>query len=217
MLISHTHSFIFFHVAKVAGTSIRHVLEPYTQEPEHFKIKRPVKTINGEPNPVYQMWDSMINHATVKQTQRQFPEECARYQTFAFVRNPWDWHVSMYHFLLKQTENPHYPAIKQAGSFRHYMDWVVTENKPYPKGATRLQKTMLVDENNQIAVDHIGRYENLAEDFKKITEQIGIEASLPALNRSSHKKYQDYYDSYTEKLVAKHFAEDIDAFEYTFK
>ena len=216
MLISNTHSFIFFHVAKVGGISIRHALMPYTQEPERFKMRRPPKEINGKTNPLYAIWDSALTHATVQQTQKALPEEFETFYKFAFVRNPWDWHVSMYHFLLKQTENHRYDLITHFGSFRKYMEWVITENKPFPKGATKFQNTMLKDASGNIAVDEIGRFETLSEDFANISARLGIEASLPKLNYSQHKHYQNYYDTSTKKLVEKHFAEDIELFKYTF-
>ncbi len=217
MLISHPHAFIFIHVAKVAGTSIKHTLAPYVQEPEHFVIKRPLKTINGAANPMYQMWDSMIAHATAKQTRKQLPEQFQNYFSFAFVRHPWDWQVSMYHFLLKQPENPFYPDIVNAGSFRNYMDWIIAEDKPYPKGAPKKQITMLTDEDGKIIVDYIGRYENLCPDFSHVMRQVGLQGiGLPNLNHSKHSDYRQYYDSYTKKLVAKHYEEDIEAFKYTF-
>ena len=216
MLISNTHSFIFFHVAKVGGISIRHALSPYTQEPECFRINRPPREINNKPNPLYAIWDSALTHATVKQTQKALPEAFETYHKFAFVRNPWDWHVSMYHFLLNQPENRRFEMIKGFGGFKPYMEWVVTEDKPFPKGATKLQSTMLVDTNGNIAVDEIGRFENLSEDFNAITARLGIQASLPKLNYSTHKRYQDYYDDKTRKLVEQHFAQDIDLFKYHF-
>lgn len=216
MLISYSHSFIFFHVAKVAGISIRQALEPYTEDPERFKIKRPKPEINGVPNRLYELWSSTLTHATVQQTQQSLPDEFNNFYKFAFVRNPWDWQVSMYHFLLKETENPRYQTIKELGSFTRYLEWVVDTEKPFPKGATKLQKSMLVDGNGNVAVDEIFRFENLSEDFQKISGKLAIQASLPKLNYSNHKKYQDYYDDYSRKFVAKHFAEDIDLFKYTF-
>lgn len=216
MLISYSHSFIFFHVAKVAGISIRQALEPYSEEPERFKIKRPRPVINGEENRLYELWSSSLIHATVQQTQKALPKEFDRFYKFAFVRNPWDWQVSMYHFLLKETENPRYQTIKELGSFTRYLEWVIETEKPFPKGATKLQKDMLVDVDGNIAVDQIFRFENLSDDFKSIAKELGIETALPKLNYSNHKKYQDYYDDYSKSLVAKHFAEDIDLFEYTF-
>lgn len=216
MLISYSHSFIFFHVAKVAGISIRQALEPYTQDPERFKIKRPLPEINGTPNRLYELWSSTLTHATVQQTQQALPKEFDQFYKFAFVRNPWDWQVSMYHFLLKETENPRYQTIKELGSFTRYLEWVIDTEKPFPKGATKLQKSMLIDKSGNIAVDKICRFENLSDDFNKLSEELNIKASLPKLNYSNHNKYQDYYNDYNRDLVAKHFAEDIDLFEYTF-
>ncbi len=216
MLISYTHSFIFFHVAKVAGISIRQALAPYTQEPEHFKVRRPPREIDGKPNVLYDIWSSTLTHATVRQTQKALPREFSQSYKFAFVRNPWDWQVSMYYFLLKETDNPRYETVESLGSFKNYLEWVVNEDKPFPKGATKLQKSMLVDEHGRIAVDEIGRFEHLAVDFQTITAKLGIRASLPRLNHSNHKSYQDYYDAHSKMLVAKYFAEDIDLFEYTF-
>jgi hypothetical protein len=218
MLISHTHSFIFFHVAKVAGISIREALVPYTQEPERFRMRRPPREIQGKPNPLYQIWDSALTHATAKQTQKALPNEFQRYYKFAFVRNPWDWQVSMYHFLLKKTENPRYKTIRALGSFQNYLEWVVklTEERPFPKGATKLQKNMLVDHENKVAMDEIGRFESLEADFQRITTKLGISANLPKRNYSHHQDYRGYYHAQTRKLVATHFAEDIDLFKYTF-
>lgn len=158
----------------------------------------------------------MLTHATVQQTQRALPKEFDQFYKFAFVRNPWDWQVSMYHFLLKETENPRYQTIKDLGSFTSYLEWVIDTEKPFPKGATKFQKDMLVDTSGNIAVDKVFRFENLSDDFQSISKELEIEASLPKLNYSNHKKYQDYYDDYSKNLVAKHFAEDIDLFKYTF-
>lgn len=216
MLISDTHSFIFFHVAKVAGISIREALLPYTKEPAHFKIKCPPKVINGKPNKLYEVWQSSLTHATAKDTRKALPGEFEKFYKFAFVRNPWDWQVSMYHFLLKEKENPRYQKIKELGSFRNYLDWLANEKKPFPKGATRLQKDMLTDHAGNLIIDRVGRFENLAEDFKEITSSLNIEATLKTRNSSTHKHYKEYYDTYSRKLVTQQFAEDIDLFEYTF-
>ncbi len=217
MLLSYSHSFIFFHVAKVAGISIREALSPYTQEPERFRVRRPPKEINGQPNRLYEIWASTLVHATVRQTQRALPKEFDAFYKFAFVRNPWDWQVSMYHFLLRETDNPVYDKVSSFGNFEKYLEWVIQEQSPFPKGATKLQKSMLIDNNGGLGVDKVGRFEDLQTDFVDITRTLGISASLPKLNTSGHKRYVDYYNSRTRKLVATHFAEDIDLFKYTFQ
>ena len=106
MLISYTNNFIFFHVAKVAGLSIREALAPYVQLPKRFKVSRPLKMIRGKPNPLYAIWENTLLHATARDAKKELGEETYNtFYKFAFVRNPWDWQVSMYHFILKESKH----------------------------------------------------------------------------------------------------------------
>ncbi len=218
MLISYSHRFIFFHVAKVAGLSIRDALQPYTEEPAHFKTQRPAKLIDGKSNPLYSMWDAMLTHATAQATQAELPAEIFQnFYKFAFVRNPWDWQVSMYHFLLKETTNPKYPIVKALAGFEEYLQWVINTPYPYPKRATKLQKDMLVDAQGKLLVDYLGRFESLTQDFNQVCQQIGIQAELPSLNQSKHKPYTEYYTPQTRQLVADYYRADIELFGYQFE
>ena len=100
MLISHSHRFIFFHVAKTGGMSVRKALLPYTEEPARFKIKRPPAHKAGRPNPFYAIWEALLLHATARDAQKELPATVFdEYYKFAFVRNPWDWQVSMYNII----------------------------------------------------------------------------------------------------------------------
>jgi hypothetical protein len=216
MLISYTHQFIFFHVAKVAGLSIRQALEPYIELPEKFKIKRPPQTVNGQPNPLYVMWESSLTHAKAQDTQKELGAAYDKFFKFAFVRNPWDWQVSMYHFLLKETANPRYELVKACGNFENYLEWVIATKNPYPKGATKLQSALITNSQGQLMVDFIGRFETLSEDFASICDILHLAASLPHINQSSHRDYRSYYTDYTRQLIADHFATDIAMFGYTF-
>lgn len=217
MLISHSHRFIFFHVAKTGGLSVRSALLPYTEEPDKFKIKRPPAQKAGRPNPFYAVWEALLLHATACDAQKELPEALFKgYYKFAFVRNPWDWQVSMYHFILNEPTHVRHDLVAALGSFDRYLDWVVATPSPYPKGATKHQHETLVDSSGCLLVDHIGRYETLAPDFAQICRQLGLTAQLPHLNRSKHRNYQSYYNERSRQMVAEHFATDIHLFGYTF-
>ncbi|MBF0240767.1 MAG: sulfotransferase family 2 domain-containing protein, partial [SAR324 cluster bacterium] len=181
MLISYTHKFIFFHVAKVAGLSIKDALKDYAQEPEKFKVRRPAKIINGKPNPFYEMWDSFMTHVKAGDAQKELPAEIFnQFYKFAFVRNPWDWQVSMYHFIMKETNHINHELVKSMSGFGDYLKWIVsTPKNPYAKGATTLQNDMLIDQDGKIIVDFVGRYESLTQDFQKICQRLQINATLP--------------------------------------
>lgn len=218
MYISYSQRFIFVHIAKVAGLSIKQGLQAYAGEPEMFKIQRPPPELNGKPNRMYQMWESVVVHAKAKDIKKQMGAEFDDYFKFSFVRNPWDWQVSMYHFLLKETDNPHYEKVKAMSGFDEYLEWIVSteEKTPYPKYATKFQKDMLLDTEGHFLVDFIGRYETLAEDFARLCNLLQIKASLPHLNKSQHRDYSSYYNDHSRQLVAEHFKDDIALFGYHF-
>lgn len=218
MLISHSHRFIFFHVAKTGGMSVRDTLLPYTQEPEHFKIHRPLPHKNGKPNPFYTVWEALLLHARASEAQRELPTELFQnYFKFAFVRNPWDWQVSMYHFILNEPTHIRYSQVAALGSFARYLDWVVSTPSPYPKGAAKHQHEAITDGEGRLLVDFVGHYETLEQDFAQVCHEVGVVAHLPHLNRSSHRPYWTYYNEETQQTVAEHFARDIEMFGYAFR
>lgn len=217
MLISYSHKFIFFHVTKAAGTSIKEALKDYAQEPEHFKIARPPETIEGQPNKFYEMWESLLWHAKARDAKKELADEIYdRFYKFAFVRNPWDWQISYYHFILKEPTHIRHELVNNMSGFEEYLEWVIQTKNPFPKGATKLQKEIITDYDGNVIVDFIGRYEALSQGFQHICKVLNIDASLPHLNRSKHQDYRSYYTETTCKLVAEYFREDIDLFGYTF-
>lgn len=217
MLISYSHQFIFFHVTKAAGTSVKAVLEPYAQQPEKFKINRPPRMLGEQINPLYEMWASSLWHAKARDMQKELSEEVYNnFYKFSFVRNPWDWQVSYYHFILKEKDHVRHELVKSLDGFEEYLEWVISTKNPFPKGATKLQKDLITDLEGKIIVDFVGRYETLEADFDLVCQRLNIKASLPCLNKSKHRDYREYYNNRTRKLVEKHFQDDIALFGYTF-
>lgn len=74
-MISDAYQFIFIHINKTGGTSIEKVFERNADQR-----------------------DVPLKHASVSEIQAQYPQAFARYFKFSFVRNPWDWLVSRYHW-----------------------------------------------------------------------------------------------------------------------
>ena len=217
MLISYSHRFIFVHIGKTGGMSIREVLKPYAQEPEKFKIPRPPRQNGDLYNPLYTVWETLLLHPKARDAQKELPPEVFNtFFKFAFVRNPWDLQVSMYHFILREPTAARHDEIKKLGSFDAYVEWVVATPDPYPKGISKLQRDMITCAQGKLLVDYIGRYETLPLDFGHISQLLQIDATLPHRNRSEHQDYRTYYNQHTQKLVAQHFQADIELFNYTF-
>ena len=83
--------------------------------------------------------------------------------------------------------------------------------RPWPQ-------TKWIKNDGKIAVDFVGRFENLDADFQVICEALGINPvpKLPHFNPGEHRPYQEYYDDETRAIVADVYADDIETFGYTF-
>ncbi len=128
---------------------------------------------------------------------------------FAFVRNPYDWIVSMYCYL-QQTESHRYSNLIQQMTFSEYLDFEIKRNK-------RHQHEFICDASGHLAVDFIGRFERLDDDFTQVMNRLGLDVSLPHINASKRRDYRDYYDDETRAKVATHWHRDISLFDYQFE
>ena len=217
MLISDSNRFLFIHIGKTGGMSMRSALQPFAVEPEKFVIRRPARMVGDRPNPLYTVWETLLLHVKARDAKRELPHGVFdSLFKFAFVRNPWDLQVSMYHFILREPKAPRHGEVKALGGFEAFIDWVAATPDPFPKGITKLQGDMITSSDGKMLMDFIGTYENLERDFAYIGQKIGIDAVLPRVNQSRHNDYRTYYNARTRELVAHHFKQDIELFGYTF-
>ena len=100
-------------------------------------------------------------------------------------------------------------------SFSDYIKWSISINP-------RRQIDFVADEDGNIIVDYIGRFESINEDLEFIQNKLNIQNStnkLPSLNVSTNREFRDYrkyYNDKTKMLVGEYFRKDIETFEYAF-
>lgn len=209
MLISHSKKFIFIHIYKVAGTSISNALSKYCDYSN--KTKNPLKRLRQFTGATPKLYiNDFDGHIKARDLQNRIPNEIfEKYYKFAFVRNPWDWQVSLYHFALQTPGHHQHQLTKGLGSFEKYLEWRVFED-------LNLQKDFVVNERGEIILDYIGKMESINQDFSKICTEIGLpEIQLPHRNKSSRDVFKKYYTPYTSGLIEKYFASDIELFGYS--
>ncbi len=208
MLLSRAHRFLFIHVCKTGGTSVRRALAPYADRPGRpprpWARWRPGLPPAADPCPL------LPAHATAAEARAALPaalfDGCFK---FAFVRNPWDWQVSWYHFLRRDTGHPQHALASRMAGFADFLRWRARHDP-------LLQKSFLTDAAGGPLVDFVGRFESLAEDFRFVCGAVGVRAGLPHLNRSPHGDYRSYYTPETRRLVEEVWREDIECFGYEF-
>ena len=130
--------------------------------------------------------------------------------SFTVVRNPLDRLVS--HFCYIKTKNSHYykkhPNFKslQYANFDDYIYLCESDYKFYLKP----QCEFICDNNDNILVEHILKFENLQNDFNKFWD-----LKLLHINKSDRKKdWRSYYNSKTFEITCDYYNRDIKLFNY---
>jgi hypothetical protein len=197
---------LFIHIPKVAGNSIMQALG--IRWADHKDLKRYREELGAE---------------TLESAFK-----------FAFVRNPWDRILSEYNFQKKKSQRQDTVRLylfKPDGTERSFAEWVrYALEHPFDHPAKewggktsddihRLSPpTDWLSLEGEIAVDFVGKLENLQEDFDTVCDRLDEpRVRLKRKNRKSHWHYSRYYDAETRDLVSDYYAKDIEMFGYRFK
>jgi len=217
MLLSVKHRFLFVHIAKTGGTSVRASLQRLRwRDPWYwpmFLCSR-LSHLAG-----HRIATKLPRHAKIVAAKELLPREFfeALFK-FAFVRNPWDLQVSSFHHIRR--ERPQY--LGGHTDFADFLRWKLERQRPYQfhlDTSIELQTDYLIDLRGTMVVDFVGRYERLEDDFAEACRRIGIARPPLAHKRRAEDRdrdYRRYYSDETALLVARHFARDIDLLGYRF-
>ena len=200
----------FIHTPKCGGSFVEKAFSPFIE-------KSPTLTL-----------EDAAGHLTWLEYQEVFRAHRIDFNkatTFSVVRNPWDWHVSWFHYIKQDPGGRHSGhkienQIFQDFEFVDYVHWLEDpEAIRGPQGYLVKQLSdWVIDDNENIAVDHVFRQESLENDLIRFIQEndLAIKTESLKVNTSERGNYRDYYDHETEKLVEKRHARDIAFFGYQF-
>ncbi len=214
MLISYKRKFIYIQIWKTGSTSAETVLKPHAYQ---YDLKQRGMRFIAEKfrlpgSPKWNLYLNTKKHSKAAEIQQLVsPKIFKDYFKFAIVRNPFDWLVSMYTYILQTPSHRHYELARYLGSFEKYIKW------RGECGYNYLQKSWICDNEGNNLVDFIGNFETLKADFRTVGSRLNLDLSLPHLNKSIKKKdYREYYTS-TQLVdyVVEHYKEDFEYFKYS--
>lgn len=196
-MINHSKKAIFVHVPKTAGTSMR----------MYFGRRGFGSVEYHAPDGSNDDVTGLYKIGTSRRIKRNLEDVWDSYFKFAFVRNPWDRMVSCWK--------------NRAGKYNDFSKFL--NDYPYPARNHNLiwhtipQLDHIRDENKNIMMDFIGKFENIDNDLKYICDKLNINHNkLPHQNTSNHKPYYEYYTEQQMMYVGDIYREEIEMFNYEF-
>ena len=225
MIISYRHRFIFIHGPKTAGTAVAKTLATVCGPDDIVTLQRR--------NGLNKHDDSeTIYHYVGDSTWNSFFK-------FTFERNPWDKIVSLY---CMQIDPDHWRRTDVSAGTRFFnfsrrlrchikppsfRTWLLRKSK----GRTHSKLPQYVDKlyhlQGNLAVDYVGRFENINADFQTIADRLNVPVTLPASKRTLRRRddpdfdpdepsYRKYYTPELRDIVAKAYVKEIELFGYEF-
>ena len=228
MIISHKHKFIFLKTRKTASTSTEFALNeicgpddivtPVTSN-ERNRTGLGPRNYHYRPPLLSTEWPNLISryvrngempldynqHMHGWRVKRRVGAKIWNsYFKFAFDRNPWDREVSWY--------SHHLSVARFTGSFKEHLNRLPTH---------KVGNFEIYSCNGKVAVDFVGRYENLETDLAYVMQQIGVECRLQLGNSNSHRRdrskpYQEWYDEESRELIRRTYQREIELLNYSF-
>lgn len=221
MILSLSHSFIFVHVPKTAGSSITMMLSaygrdyqrsiwrsisrrsPFKEKPEnaHFRIHAPADSIARKlSRPVYDSFNS-----------------------FAVVRNPFDHAVSHFEYM-KQYRSKRVAENFAKMNFEEYLAERMKKPSLMVPFFARLpdQSYFLASNTGEMLVKTLIKFENLDAEMDAFADKVTLpKLDLQRVNfttsRSKKRPYQSYFNTTTQEMVLKLYDRDFDNFGYVRK
>jgi chondroitin 4-sulfotransferase 11 len=191
-MVNHKHKYIFIHIPKSGGNSIKAALGIRIFPGNHSKIhQKSAKYMDYFKFAfVRNPWDRLVSGYTYLKAggiSQLNPNKNADNQ-------------------LCKKINTYFPTI---GEFIRHSKWWNWKHFQSQYSYISIDGTPVMD--------FIGKVENLQQDFNTICDKIGIpQQQLSHTNKSKHKHYTEYYDDETREIVAEKYAKDIEYFGYRF-
>jgi hypothetical protein len=211
-IVSVSHGFIFVHVPKTAGTSLKRYLRPFEREGDvHIEVAREAVRANF----------ALRKHCSVAEIRKQLGEE--RFSSmfkFSAVRNPFDRALSTFLFLKFNFRD--WDSSEQMDTFETFESFATSEliGRSGPGRIFLPQSSWLTDNDGKLATDALIRMESLDADMSLILKRLGLNRPLKMIpERNQSKSNRPTFGAELSKgavvdAIRERYAEDFEAFDY---
>lgn len=156
----------------------------------------------------------------------ELEESYRDYFKFSFVRNPYDRLVSCYYSKINpkvvglDQEPREGLGLRPGMTLKEFAEAVCLIPDEKANVHFRSQHFFLRNygAGGEPLVDFVGRFEDMEENFGRVTKELGVRLSLPHSNPSKRREQQDcrtYYDEDLVRVVGERYREDCEIFGYS--
>ena len=156
-------------------------------------------------------FDTDPAHPSAREIRDFDPDAWNRFFKFCFVRNPYERVVSDY-LWRRHVET-------EAFSFSDFLEDMTRPPRDRRFAHVNADNWDMYTLNDEIAVDAVGRFENLNQDFSAILDRIGLyrpDDSMPHVKKSGTYDYRSFYTEEAVETVSSLFRKEIACFGYCF-
>ncbi|MGD0192664.1 MAG: sulfotransferase family 2 domain-containing protein [Rhizomicrobium sp.] len=211
-IVSVSHGFIFVHVPKTAGTSLKRYLRPFEREGDvHIEVAREAVRANF----------ALRKHCSVAEIRQQLGEErFASLFKFSAVRNPFDRTLSTFLFLKFNFRD--WDSSEQMDAFDSLESFVSSDlfGRSGPGRIFLPQSSWLTDAAGKLTTDAIIKMESLESDMAVVLKTLGLNRPSRAIpERNQSKANRAPFGAELSKgavvdAIRQRYANDFEMFNY---
>lgn len=201
VVLSYSNSFVFIANPKAGSNSIEAVLARYQEYAELNDLEAPgLFTRQHLPAAVLR---SMIGN-----------EAWSGLNSFAVIRNPYDWWVSQFSYNLgKLGERIDTDKLLGEDAVRRCLE-LMTIYRGQECSPTGTQWAFLCDCTGRLLVNQLLRFDSLAKDFRWMCSSLRLKhATLPHMNRTPHPHWTAWLSATAKRMIESIYAADFEIYE----
>jgi len=231
MLISTEKKFLFIHIQKTAGSSLARLLKshapdtrPFLGQHDHALMAK--KHLASEWDEYYKFafvrnpWDRLVSwYEMIRQDGRLLP--WYKRLPYEMIRHNGKVFPSSQRLLQRKHYKPLWQyVLRNSTNFDEFLlnCTDIIDDVDGKRSFMYNQLDYIANEDGDIIVDFVGKFENLEQDINTVLKALRLESRpLPHVNKSQHRHYSVYYTEETKNLVAERYSRDIQFFGYQFE
>lgn len=209
-LVSNKHNFIFIHIYRTGGNSIRKMLgSPAVGYFTDILGGQEVLGVHANAADVRKHYESNNQIALYDKAWK-----------FAVVRNPYSWMVSVYKYISRSPGHNYYKDLKDKNFdwfLKWYTDTAMQLDRPFGSNKYQFLHQFVLDSEGNQLVDYVGKMENMPVIARTVSEKTGIKIPVIAkINSTAPDSWKSYYNNASIKHVSTIFAKDLEMFGYSY-